>query len=639
MTTIQSPGDVPRRKRAVLYLRVSYAGQVNTDYDPEGISLPAQRAKCEARAAELDADVVDEYVEPGRSAKNTDARPKFRQMMARIKAEQDVDYVIVYARSRLHRNSIDAAITKRDLKAAGVVLISVMDYTEDNAVGDLVATVLDAVNEYQSVASGADISYKMSQKAARGGSIARAPIGYLNVREKFEGREIHTVAPDPERAPLVRMAFELYATGSYSFQGLIETLTDAGLRMRPDKRHPAGTPISMHKIGKLLRDRFYLGYVLLKGQEFPGRHEPLVSQEVFDRVQQVLKEERLSGNRERTHNHYLKGLVWCDRCERRLIIMPGKSKSGVRYFYYICIGRKDHSCDLPYIQVAKVEDAVLANYASITLPEELRAKIVAGMDGALASSADTSGLLRAKIEKQLAKLGAQEDQYLDLVGDADWPREKIAARLRGVRDERARLAQQLDEAKQPKLAAGASALHGLLSLLADPRSLYRSCGTRGRKVLNQTFFTRLYINWREGGPYVASDRLTSTIEPLVEAHRHPGGYENSGDLVSVDNVAAGDLSPSLLLNAALSGMCSTTALLVREGGVEPPRPCGHWNLNPARLPFRHSRATRETIAVERAASQIVSDGYEVRTRGWWPARSAEPRSVDCAWRGRMVANR
>ena len=103
-------------------------------------------------------------------------------MMARLKAEPDIDYVIVYARSRLHRNSIDAAITKRDLRRAGVTLISIMDYTEDNAIGDLVATVLDGVNEYQSRAAGADIAYKTGQKIVRGESAGRAPIGYLNIR-------------------------------------------------------------------------------------------------------------------------------------------------------------------------------------------------------------------------------------------------------------------------------------------------------------------------------------------------------------------------------------------------------------------------------------------------------------------------
>jgi site-specific DNA recombinase len=99
-------------------------------------------------------------------------------------------------------------------------------------------------------------AYKMGQKVKRGGSVGKAPIGYLNARENFEGREVRTVVPDPERAPLVRMAFELYATGSYGFHALVELLTNAGLRTKPTKRNPAGIPIFINKLGLMLRDRY-----------------------------------------------------------------------------------------------------------------------------------------------------------------------------------------------------------------------------------------------------------------------------------------------------------------------------------------------------------------------------------------------
>lgn len=428
------------RKRAFSYLRVSSAGQVNTDYDPEGIPLPAQRAAILARAAQLDADIEAEFIEPGRSATTVDGRPKFQAMMARLKAEGGIDYVIVYARSRLHRNSIDAAITKRDLRLAGATLISVMDHTEDTAIGDLVATVLDGVNEYQSRAAGADIAYKMSQKIARGGTVSKAPIGYLNVREAFEGREVRTVAVDPERGPLVRMAFELYATGDYGFHALIEALTDAGLRTRPTKRFPVGTPISINSLGNLLRERYYLGLVTNKGQEYRGRHEPLVSEELFAEVQRMLDLRRAGGTRERTHNHYLKGVVWCHRCQRRLMIMRGKSHTGSLYFYYFCQGRQKHLCDLPYLPTAKVEAAMIDNYATVMLPADLSTRIAKRVGEVLGQSATTRGEIQQRVKAQLAKLNTQEDRFLDLVGDADWPQDKIAQRLRAIRDERSKLA-------------------------------------------------------------------------------------------------------------------------------------------------------------------------------------------------------
>ena len=123
------------------------------------------------------------------------------------------------------------------------------------------------------------------------------------------------------------MAFEVYATGQYTYQTLRDALTEAGLRTKGNRRY-SPRPISVAAIGTLLQDRYYLGYVTYEGVEYKGRHEPLLTQELFDRVQRVFHSERQAGTRQRTHDHYLKGLVWCERCKRRLIFMPGKSRNG-----------------------------------------------------------------------------------------------------------------------------------------------------------------------------------------------------------------------------------------------------------------------------------------------------------------------
>ncbi|MEV3934517.1 recombinase family protein [Glycomyces sp. NPDC049804] len=103
--------------------------------------------------------------------------------------------------SRMHRDTADAAITRRELKKRGAQLVSIMDYTEDTHIGDLVATILDGVNEYQSRASGADVAYKMSAKAANGGTPYQAPIGYRNAGKTVGGREVRTVVVDVSGLP------------------------------------------------------------------------------------------------------------------------------------------------------------------------------------------------------------------------------------------------------------------------------------------------------------------------------------------------------------------------------------------------------------------------------------------------------
>jgi DNA invertase Pin-like site-specific DNA recombinase len=228
-----------RRKRAVLYLRVSTPGQVNTDYNPEGISIPAQRVAGEHKADSLDADIVNEFIEPGKTATSIDKRPKFQEMIVWVKAQKDIDYVIVYHFNRVFRNAVDAGIVKRDLKKVGTRIVSTIIDMGETPEADLIETILHAVDQYQSQASGADIKYKMGQKVKNGGSVSQAKLGYLNVRiPRPGGGEIRTIAVDDDRAALVQLGFELYATNNYTLADLVRRalrprLTQQGNRPAP----------------------------------------------------------------------------------------------------------------------------------------------------------------------------------------------------------------------------------------------------------------------------------------------------------------------------------------------------------------------------------------------------------------------
>ncbi len=76
-------------KRAAIYLRVSTVAQATRGREPEGYSIPAQREACQAKAAELDAEVVAEYVDRGESAKTAD-RPELKALLARLEEKRDL---------------------------------------------------------------------------------------------------------------------------------------------------------------------------------------------------------------------------------------------------------------------------------------------------------------------------------------------------------------------------------------------------------------------------------------------------------------------------------------------------------------------------------------------------------------------
>lgn len=111
---------------AISYLRVSTTRQLNTaaDLDEDGNSIATQREWAIRKAKELGVPTLREFVEPGQSAQTIDKRPEFKKLLRFVDANPDVRYVVIYMRSRVFRNHLDAAITKRQLRDKGVELIS-----------------------------------------------------------------------------------------------------------------------------------------------------------------------------------------------------------------------------------------------------------------------------------------------------------------------------------------------------------------------------------------------------------------------------------------------------------------------------------------------------------------------------------
>lgn len=604
----------------ISYLRVSSKGQVETEYDAEGMSLPAQRRRCAARAHEKKLVLVDELIDPGITATNIEDRKSYQELIKRLKADESIAFVMVYTVNRLHRNWTEGGLMLMQLRSMGVRLISAMEDIDDStATGRMLLGMLFTTAGYQSEASSEDLQYKMTQKAIIGGTPGYVPIGYQNVSEQFEGRKVNTVAVDPERGHYIPMAFEWFATGHYTYVELRNKLTEAGFRTRPNRRYPSGQ-ISIHSIETMLRNRYYLGYVTWNGQEYKGRHEPLVTQGLFDQVQAVLAAMPGAGTRQRRYNHLLKGIIWCERCSRRLVVMRGRSKSGEFYFYFVCRGRQSKVCDLPYIRASQAEHAVAEHYRTVTLGEDFKSQISELFAGAVNQCRASRRGNRSQMKKRLTELDRQEDRYIEMALDPDWPKEKITAKLRQLRDERKRLTQELAAGEQTIAQAFTNVSH-VLDYLDKPYEMYRESGNRYKAALNRSIFNRLYLNVDGDQPntppdgsrtvYVASDELSEPFEEIIELrrnwharqttggegiqalHRHHYTRKNNNS-APVRDAAADvprpvDTAVSLLEQAFYSPRCSNSDTLAEDRGFEPLRA-----INPTRVPGERHRPLGES---------------------------------------------
>ncbi len=276
---------------AVIYLRVSTKEQASTDEAGEGYSIPAQREACLRHIAERGWNLADEFTDAGESARTAD-RPMLKAMLRRV-AGGGIGAVVVHKIDRLARSMEDHVAIRAALRHAGVQLVSVTENIEETASGRLVEGIHALMAEFYSANLAGEIRKGMTQKAKMGGWPTKAPIGYLNVREKAAGKEIAKVVLDPERALLVRETFRLYATGEYSLPELQATMHAKGLTS-PYARRP-GAPVSVSKLAELLTNPFYVGVVQWGGARYEGQHKALIPQSLFDRVQETLRARDVAG--------------------------------------------------------------------------------------------------------------------------------------------------------------------------------------------------------------------------------------------------------------------------------------------------------------------------------------------------------
>lgn len=518
MTRNSQTPDTATPKKAVLYLRVSSAAQTKTatDIDKDGNSIATQREYGLQKASDLNAEVVEEFVEPGVSAQTITKRKAFRNMLTYLKENPGIDYVIIYAHSRAFRNFTDAAITRRSLEEMGIKLISVREDFGEGVYADAMEAFTDIMNQVQNQLSGEDIKLKMRNKAKNGGTIGKAKLGYLNIRKDVDGYLVNSIALDPERAPLVKEAFELYATGEYTLEQLCEEMDDRGLRTKPTPKRPSA-PLSRSYIHRFLKDLYYTGVVTYEGEIFAGRHEPIITKELFDRVQEVMADRSGSGTKERTHLHYLRGLMRCINCakqgkESRLIFTESVGRRGDRHQYYFCVERQQRrTCDLPFLPVWLVEERMIDVLDQVTITDDFSRDVTEHVDDALANEQSSLQIARQQLERELANVISQEERLVDMIADGLLTKEVAQKKLNGITLKKSSIQQRIDQ-NQEKLAQGVEIFRDLANLMLTPKEHYRSATDEFRRTALQTYFH--HINVGDDGIYAGKIR-----EPFASIRR------------------------------------------------------------------------------------------------------------------------
>ena len=490
---VNNRNDESTGGRALIYLRVSSSQQADTDYDPEGFSIPAQRDACLRKAAAVAAEVVEEFVDRGESAKTAN-RPGLQALLGRL-GEGGITHVIVHKVDRLARNRADDVAIAMKIKSHGALLVSATENIDETPSGLLLHGIMSSIAEFYSRNLATEIMKGTTQKASKGGTPFRAPVGYLNTREIVDGREIRTITIDPERAPLVKLGFDLYATGNYALSDLATILEARGLRSRPSRNQPA-TILGTNRLSAILRNEYYVGTVNYAGGTYDGRHEPLIDKVTFKKVQQILDAQRQSGERSWRHHHYLRGSLSCAQCGRRLFFTRNKGRHGGLYDYFICSGRQARICTQPHHRVEAVEAAVERHYATVQLTDDQRERIRTAVHTHLTALAEIAKKETTRARAELTRLDNEERKLLSLRYQDQISEHIYADEQARIRRQRA-TADDLLRRHEVKHETILETLDHALQLTDNIQAAYLHADSTERRLFNQAIFETLAIDTEE----------------------------------------------------------------------------------------------------------------------------------------------
>ena len=320
------------RNGAVIY------GRVSTVEQAEGFSLGIQeragRDCCEANSWE----VFKCFEDAGRTATNTNRSGFHEAIACAIRNKHTVRRFLVYRWDRFARNVADHEAVRLRLKKHGIELVSVMEGRADESPsGKLAHDVGVAIAEYESACISERAKEGMLESRRAGNLTSQPPQGLMRVMTDSGKTK---VVLDPDRAPLLTEAFQMFAEGSHTQKEVAEYLDRCGYRT------PQGVRITVSHVNKILRNRTYTGFVHVSEEEgwIPGNHPAVTDVETFDRCQAIIEARRYSPRRYQLNNpvYPLRRFLRCGHCGLSITGGDSEGRHGGKYQYYAC--RRSRSC-------------------------------------------------------------------------------------------------------------------------------------------------------------------------------------------------------------------------------------------------------------------------------------------------------
>ena len=375
--------------KGVIYARYSSDNQREE-------SIEGQLRECKEYAERNDITILGTYIDRALSAK-TDNRPEFQHMI-KESAKGLFDVVLVWKLDRFARNRYDSARYKNLLKKNGVKVISARENISEGSEGIILEAMLEGYAEYYSVNLARNIKRGLKENALHAQVIGRPCLGY----KAGENKQYEI---EPIGAKTVHEIFDLYASG-LPVSKIIKRLNAKGYTT------VNGTAFTNNSLYNILRNRKYTGTYIYDDVVIEDAIPPIVTKEVFDKVQEMLHHNSKCRARAKAKEEYLLTTkLFCGKCGSPMIGDSGTSHTGATHRYYKCNHRKrQRVCDMGAVRKDPIEELVVKTTVERVLTPENIDRIAQSAVEIAAKEAAESEVLAAlkqkhkEVSKRIANL-------------------------------------------------------------------------------------------------------------------------------------------------------------------------------------------------------------------------------------------
>lgn len=472
--------------RYAMYLRKSTDSE-----DRQKASIAAQREELQQLALRSGLQIVAEYTE-SKSAKRP-GRLEFSKMISALD-EREVDGILCWHLDRLARNSLDGAqIIWRLSEGTIKEILTPHDVYDGKSDDKLMMHIKFGMAEKYVDDLSRNIQRGNRRALVEGRWPNRPPVGYARV-----DRETMVVGRDPERFEMVKELWRLRLSGAPVME-LLQRSHTWGLTM-PRYRTHGGKKLSPSQLYAMFKNPFYAGMMRYNGEEYPGRHEAMVTWTQFEAVQEMLEKSRGRGLRPKTRaqeRFLYQELLSCGSCGAVVTSERTRNRYGKTYLHYHCCrkNRRYKYCPERSVQEHEITAAIAEALGGLRIPPAAAAEVqrLLAHGDAEAEQARADQLHRVVVERGRAT--ARRDRLTDMCAEGAISTEELLEKRAEI-DRELRL---LDE-QERELGETRSLIEpfdALLARLNKAKNRFESGSGEEKRDLARWAFSNLEIRSRK----------------------------------------------------------------------------------------------------------------------------------------------